>query len=201
MTGFGICLSKFHEDLNKPPVLHVPGRGIWQRCEYARVTQGTEYARIILNMLLRYSYNNIVTVTNVITLEFFYARFVNPVALQLWLLKWCKIQSLLLYVFSLYSIYSLFYSLVFLFISSLILFIFSLILFIFSLISYTFSLVLFTFSQIFNTFSLILFIFSQILKYIQSHLICIQSDLIYIQSHLNCIQSHLIYIKSHLICT
>ena len=29
--------------LNLPPVLNVPGLGIWQCCEYARVTQSFEY--------------------------------------------------------------------------------------------------------------------------------------------------------------
>ena len=63
----------------------------------------------------------------------------------LWLLKWCKIQLLLLYVFSLK------------------LFIFSLILFVFSHILRIFSLILFVFSQILQIFSLILFVFSHIL--------------------------------------
>ena len=63
----------------------------------------------------------------------------------LWLLKWCKIQSFLLYMFSF------------------ILFMFSLILFVFSHILYIFSLILFEFSQILNIFSLILFVFSHIL--------------------------------------
>ena len=77
--------------------------------------------------------------------------------LYIWLHKWCKIQSLLLYVFSLK------------------LFIFSLILFVFSHISYIFSLILFpsvtyyiqphlicTRSDMIYIFSLILFVFSQI---------------------------------------
>ena len=29
-----------------PPVLNMPGLGIWQGCEYARVTEGAEYALI-----------------------------------------------------------------------------------------------------------------------------------------------------------
>ena len=33
-----------------PPVLNMPGLGIWHRCKYARVTQGAEYVRIILNI-------------------------------------------------------------------------------------------------------------------------------------------------------
>ena len=29
----------------------MPGLRIWQRCDYARVTQGVEYALIMLNMI------------------------------------------------------------------------------------------------------------------------------------------------------
>ena len=68
------------------------------------------------------------------------------------LLKWYKIQSILLYVFSLK-----------LFIFSFVLFVFSLILFILSHILYIFSLIFFTFSHILYIFSLILFVFSHIL--------------------------------------
>ena len=34
-----------------PPVLNVAGLRIWQGCEYVRVTQGSGYALIMLNML------------------------------------------------------------------------------------------------------------------------------------------------------
>ena len=47
---FECVWSKFHRVLNMPPVLNMPGLGIWQGCEYARVTQGSGYARINLNM-------------------------------------------------------------------------------------------------------------------------------------------------------
>ena len=36
--------SKFRRVLNVPLVLNMPGLGIWQGCEYARITQGSEYA-------------------------------------------------------------------------------------------------------------------------------------------------------------
>ena len=36
--------STFHRVLSKPPVLNMPELRIWQGCEYARVTQGAEYA-------------------------------------------------------------------------------------------------------------------------------------------------------------
>ena len=41
--------STFHKVLNQAPVLNIPGRRIWQVCEYVRVTQGAEYASICLN--------------------------------------------------------------------------------------------------------------------------------------------------------
>ena len=91
------------------------------------------------------------------------------------LLKWCKIQLLLLYVFSLK------------------LFIFSLILFVFSHILRIFSLILFVFSQILQIFSLILFVFSHILYIHIQYLIYIY---IYsISSHF--IQSSFLYSVSH----
>ena len=34
-----------------PPVLNIPGFGIWQGCKYVRVRQGAEYALIMLNVL------------------------------------------------------------------------------------------------------------------------------------------------------
>ena len=42
--------STFYRVLNKPPVLNMPGPRIWQGCQYARVTQGAEYASISLTM-------------------------------------------------------------------------------------------------------------------------------------------------------
>ena len=76
------------------------------------------------------------------------AVFVNNSRGTLWLLKQCKIQSLLLYVFSLkLSIFSLI-----LFVLSHILYIFSLILFVFSHILYIFSLIL--------SYSVFIFVFS-----------------------------------------
>ena len=42
--------STFHKVL-KPPVLNIPGLRLWQGCEYARVTQGAEYASISLKYL------------------------------------------------------------------------------------------------------------------------------------------------------
>ena len=36
--------SMFRRVLNKPPVLNMPERRIWQGCEYVRVTQRAEYA-------------------------------------------------------------------------------------------------------------------------------------------------------------
>ena len=48
--GSEYACSTFHTVLNKPPVLNMPGLRTWQSCEYARVTQGAEYAWISLNM-------------------------------------------------------------------------------------------------------------------------------------------------------
>ena len=48
--GSEYAWSTFHRVLNKRPVLNMPGLRIWQGCEYAKVTQGAEYAWIILNM-------------------------------------------------------------------------------------------------------------------------------------------------------
>ena len=72
----------------------------------------------------------------------------------LWLLRWCKIQSFLLYVFSL------------------ILFIL-VIFFVFSFSSYMYSVSSYVYSVKLYIFSLIIFLFSQV--------ICIQSHFIYIQ--------------------
>ena len=33
-----------------PPVLNRPGVGMWQGCEYVKVTQGADYAGISLNI-------------------------------------------------------------------------------------------------------------------------------------------------------
>ena len=49
MAGFWICLVIVSQELDKPPVLNMPGFTIWPGCEYARVTQGTEHA--MLNMI------------------------------------------------------------------------------------------------------------------------------------------------------
>ena len=49
MAGFWICLVIVSQELDKPPVLNMPGLTIWQGCEYARVTQGTEHT--MLNMI------------------------------------------------------------------------------------------------------------------------------------------------------
>ena len=35
--------SKFQRVLNMPPILNIPGLGVWQGCEYARAIQGAEY--------------------------------------------------------------------------------------------------------------------------------------------------------------
>ena len=83
------------------------------------------------------------------------SKFLSKWGWFLWLLKWCKIQSFLLYMFSLK------------------LFIFSLILFVFSHILYIFSLNLCIFSQI-------IYIQPHLICF--SQLTCIQSHLIYIQS-------------------
>ena len=118
-----------------------------------------------------------------------------------WLLKWCKIQSLLLYVFSLkLFIFSLIlfvfrhilyiFSLI-LYIFSLILYIFSLMLYIFNLVLYTFSLNLFIFSQILYIFSLILFAFSPILYLISSYLYSVTSFIYSVSSYF--IQSSFLY--------
>ena len=101
-----------------------------------------------------------------------------------WLLKWCKIHSWLIYMFSL------------------ILFAFSLILFIFSL-TFIFSLFFFIFSHLIcilspYLYSVIIYIFRHLI-YVQSHLICIQSHVMNIQSHFICIQSNHICIQSYLI--
>ena len=45
---FWICLVNVSQG---PPVFNMPGLRMWQGCEYARVTQGVEYAWINLNML------------------------------------------------------------------------------------------------------------------------------------------------------
>ena len=42
--------SKSDRVLNMPLVLNVTGLGVWQDCEYMRVTQSSEYAWINLNM-------------------------------------------------------------------------------------------------------------------------------------------------------
>ena len=103
------------------------------------------------------------------------------------LLKWCKIQLLLLNVFSL----KLFIFSLILFVFSHILRIFSLILFVFSQILYIFSIILFIFSHILQIFSLILFVFSHVLYIHIQYLIYIYS----ISSHF--IQSSFLYSVSH----
>ena len=67
MPGFSICLL----------ILDIS-----QGFEYAL---GTKYARVL--NILRYRYNNIIIVTNVIILEFSSARFVHPGAQQLSILS------------------------------------------------------------------------------------------------------------------
>ena len=59
----------------------------WQGFEYASTIK---YSRV-LNML-RYIYNNIITVTNVIILEFLSARFVHPGSPQLIILSYLSLR-------------------------------------------------------------------------------------------------------------
>ena len=42
--GSEYAWSRFHRDLNKPPVLNILGVKTWPGCKYARVTEGAEYA-------------------------------------------------------------------------------------------------------------------------------------------------------------
>ena len=107
------------------------------------------------------------------------------------LLKWCKIQLLLLNVFSL----KLFIFSLILFVFSHILRIFSLILFVFSQILYIFSIILFIFSHILQICSLILFVFSHILYIHIQYLIYIYIYIYSISSHF--IQSSFLYSVSH----
>ena len=51
MSSSEYVWSKFHRVLNMPSVLNMLGLGIGQVCEYARVTQASEYARISVNIL------------------------------------------------------------------------------------------------------------------------------------------------------
>ena len=48
--GYGYALSTFHRLLNKPTALNMQGVRMWLVYEYARVTQGAEYAWISVNM-------------------------------------------------------------------------------------------------------------------------------------------------------
>ena len=48
--GSEYACSKFHKVLNMPPVFNMPGLGIWQVCEYARVAKDAKYPWIRLNM-------------------------------------------------------------------------------------------------------------------------------------------------------
>ena len=83
MSEYGsICLNAPQLGLILPEctVLTMPGFSIcliildiWQGFQYA---SGIRYASV-LNML-RYSYNNIIIVTNVIIIEFLSTRFVHP---------------------------------------------------------------------------------------------------------------------------
>ena len=50
LQGSEHAWSMFHMIFNKPQVLNIPGLRKWQGCEYARVTQGAEYAWTSLNM-------------------------------------------------------------------------------------------------------------------------------------------------------
>ena len=42
--GSKYAWSRYYKDLNRPPVLNMLGLRTLQGCEYARVTQGAEYA-------------------------------------------------------------------------------------------------------------------------------------------------------------
>ena len=132
----------------------------------------------------------------------------------LWLLKWFKVQSLLLYVFSNY-LYSVSISFIFsliLYISSLILFVFSHISYIFSLILFVFSLILFAFSHTLHIFSFILFVISHIFLYVFSFIlfVLVTFYMYSVSSYLNsvtcCIsvsshfvQSSFLYSVSHIV--
>ena len=48
--GSEYAWSRYYKHLNKPPVLNMLGLRTLQGCEYARVTQGAEYAWISLNI-------------------------------------------------------------------------------------------------------------------------------------------------------
>ena len=51
MSGLWICLVlKFHRVLNKHPLPNMPWLGLLKDCKYERVSQGSEYAWISLNM-------------------------------------------------------------------------------------------------------------------------------------------------------